>query len=111
MTETIEPTTSDAGSHAAPPKKKSGGLNTMLLADLKSMAGGLGIRGTGSMKKAQLVEAIKAAQSGGTSGGTSGGQGKTRVQERGQGGGDARREGRLEARVEGRHRPGRPRPR
>ncbi len=74
MTETIEPTTSDAGSHAAPRKKKSGGLNTMLLADLKSMAGGLGIRGTGSMKKAQLVEAIKAAQSGSQSGGQSGGQ-------------------------------------
>ena len=74
MTETIEPTTSDAGSNAAAPKKKSGGLNTMLLADLKSMAGGLGIRGTGSMKKAQLVEAIKAAQSGGQSGGESGGR-------------------------------------
>ncbi|HET6986561.1 MAG TPA: transcription termination factor Rho [Kribbella sp.] len=41
----------------------------MLLADLKSMAGGLGISGAGSMKKAQLVEAIKAAQSGGQSGG------------------------------------------
>jgi transcription termination factor Rho len=66
VTETIEPTASGAGTHAAAsPKKKSGGLNTMLLADLKSMAGGLGIRGTGSMKKAQLVEAIKAAQSGG----------------------------------------------
>ena len=36
----------------------------MLIADLKSMAGGLGISGAGSMKKAELVEAIKAAQSG-----------------------------------------------
>lgn len=36
----------------------------MLLADLKSMAAGMGISGAGSMKKAQLVEAIKAAQSG-----------------------------------------------
>ncbi len=35
----------------------------MLLADLKSMAGGMGISGAGSMKKAQLVEAIKLAQS------------------------------------------------
>ncbi|WP_183095188.1 transcription termination factor Rho [Nocardioides stalactiti] len=34
----------------------------MLLADLKAMAGGMGIAGTASMKKAQLVEAIKAAQ-------------------------------------------------
>ncbi|HET8961488.1 MAG TPA: transcription termination factor Rho [Nocardioides sp.] len=34
----------------------------MLLADLKSMASGMGIAGAGSMKKAQLVEAIKSAQ-------------------------------------------------
>ena len=50
---------------ASTAKKKSGGLNSMLLADLKSMAGGMGVSGAGSMKKAQLVEAIKAAQSGG----------------------------------------------
>ncbi|MFN8191109.1 MAG: transcription termination factor Rho [Nocardioidaceae bacterium] len=43
-------------------KKRAGGLNTMLLADLKSLASGMGIRGAGSMKKAQLVDAIKAAQ-------------------------------------------------
>ena len=34
----------------------------MLLADLKAMAGGMGIAGAGSMKKADLVTAIKAAQ-------------------------------------------------
>ena len=56
MTETLESTA---------PKKRGGGLSSMLLADLKSMAGGLGIPGAGSMKKAQLVEAIKAAQGGG----------------------------------------------
>jgi transcription termination factor Rho len=56
VTETIEPTT---------PKKRGGGLNSMLLADLKQMAGGMGIAGAGSMKKAQLIEAIKAAQAGG----------------------------------------------
>ena len=39
----------------------------MLLADLKQMAGGMGIAGAGTMKKAQLVEAIKAAQAGGKS--------------------------------------------
>nr|WP_216652460.1 transcription termination factor Rho [Nocardioides sp. zg-1308] len=38
----------------------------MLLADLKSMAAGLGIPGAGSMKKAQLVDAIRSAQGGGT---------------------------------------------
>ncbi|MEZ5092921.1 MAG: transcription termination factor Rho [Nocardioides sp.] len=36
----------------------------MLIADLKSMASGMGIAGAGSMKKAQLVDAIKAAQRG-----------------------------------------------
>jgi transcription termination factor Rho len=44
---------------------RSAGLSSMLLADLKSMAVGLGISGAGSMKKAQLVDAIKATQSGG----------------------------------------------
>ena len=54
MTETIEA--------AAPKKKAAGGLNSMLLADLKAMASGMGIAGSGAMKKAQLVDAIKAAQ-------------------------------------------------
>ena len=74
MTDTIEsaPDASEGSAGTArAPKKKSGGLNSMLLADLKGMAGGLGIRGAGSMKKAQLVDAIKAAQSGGQSGGQS----------------------------------------
>ncbi len=56
---------------AATKRARAGGLNGMLLADLKQLAGGLGIKGAGSMKKAQLVEAIKAAQSGGQSGGQS----------------------------------------
>ena len=72
MTETIDPTTPapPAGDPAAgdtaggSAKKRGGGLNAMLLADLKSMAGGMGIPGAGSMKKAELVSAIKAAQSG-----------------------------------------------
>lgn len=75
MTETIE-ATAEPGQGAAgekpgekPGKKRGGGLNSMLLADLKSMAAGLGISGAGSMKKAQLVEAIKAHQSGAHAGG------------------------------------------
>ncbi|ANH40338.1 hypothetical protein I601_3940 [Nocardioides dokdonensis FR1436] len=54
---------------AAAPKKRAGGLNGMLIADLKSMAGALGIQGAGAMKKAQLVDAIKAAGSPGSSAG------------------------------------------
>lgn len=61
MTETIEPTAAGAEGTA----KKRGGLNAMLLADLKAMASGMGISGAGAMKKAQLIDAIKAAQSGG----------------------------------------------
>jgi transcription termination factor Rho len=67
VTETIESTPAESSSNGGP-KKRSGGLNSLLLADLKSLAGGLGIRGAGSMKKAQLVDAIKAAQAGGQSG-------------------------------------------
>ena len=77
MTETIESSTpsesaSSTGSARASEstgKKRGGGLNAMLIADLKSMAGGMGIAGAGSMKKAQLVEAIKAAQTGARTGG------------------------------------------
>jgi transcription termination factor Rho len=65
VTETIDSTAEgEAPASAAgnAPKKRGGGLNSMLIADLKSMASGMGIAGAGSMKKAQLVEAIKSAQ-------------------------------------------------
>jgi len=68
VTETLESTPDESErstAGASSPKKRPGGLNSMLLVDLKAMAGGLGIRRAGSMKKAQLVDAIKAAQSGG----------------------------------------------
>ena len=74
MTETPTAATSadtEATAAKKPAKKaasksasKSAGLNSMLLADLRSMAAGLGVAGAGSMKKAQLVEAIRATQSG-----------------------------------------------
>ncbi len=57
MTETME---SAAPEPNAP--KKRGGLGGMLLADLKAMANGMGIAGASSMKKAQLIDAIKSAQ-------------------------------------------------
>ena len=64
MTETPDSTTAAPPAGEAP-KKRAGGLNGMLLADLKSLAGSMGIAGAGAMKKAQLVEAIKAARAGG----------------------------------------------
>ncbi|MCX6400121.1 MAG: transcription termination factor Rho [Propionibacteriales bacterium] len=66
MTETLDSTEAVADAPKAAdkaPKKRAGGLNSMLLADLKAMAAGMGIPGAGSMKKAALVDAIKAAQS------------------------------------------------
>ena len=66
VTDTQDTTTDAPVAKAA---KKRGGINTMLLADLKSMAGGLGISGAGSMKKAQLIDAIKAHQASQSSGG------------------------------------------
>ena len=41
----------------------------MLLPELKQLAGTLGIKGTGALRKGQLIEAIKAAQAGGSTGG------------------------------------------
>jgi transcription termination factor Rho len=43
--------------------RKGSGLDSMVLADLKQLANSLGIRGTGAMRKSQLIEAIRSAQS------------------------------------------------
>jgi transcription termination factor Rho len=87
VTETIDSTTAAAEASAPAagdaPKKRGGGLNSMLLADLKSLASGMGIAGAGSMKKAQLVEAIKSAQ--GKTGQDKTGQDKTGQAEHSQG--------------------------
>ncbi len=61
--------TTTGNSETAPTKKRAGGLEGMLLPELKQMAGGLGIKGAGGMRKSQLVEAIRAAQSGGAESG------------------------------------------
>jgi transcription termination factor Rho len=69
MTETTD--TAAASGSAAPENngsaaraRKAGGLSSMLLPELKKVAGGLGIKATG-LKKAELVAAIQAAQGGG----------------------------------------------
>ncbi len=63
MTETTE-TAPATGADASGARK--GGLNAMLLPELKQLAGGLGIKATG-MRKGALIEAIKTAQGGGQS--------------------------------------------
>jgi transcription termination factor Rho len=45
-------------------KPKGTGLDAMHLPELKQLAGSLGIRGTGTMRKGQLIAAIQARQSG-----------------------------------------------
>ena len=45
-------------------KRKGSGLDAMLLPELKQIAGSLGIRGAGTMRKGQLIAAIQGAQSG-----------------------------------------------
>ena len=45
-------------------KRKGSGLDSMVLAELKQLASSLGIKGTGAMRKSQLIDAIQSAQRG-----------------------------------------------
>ncbi|PZF85785.1 transcription termination factor Rho [Jiangella anatolica] len=60
------PASSDATAAKRPARRRAAGLEGMVLAELQQLAGGLGLKGTGRMRKGELVEAIKAAQSGGS---------------------------------------------
>ncbi|WP_405723138.1 transcription termination factor Rho [Streptomyces sp. NBC_01537] len=52
---------------AAPKRRRAGtGLEGMVLAELQQLASGLGIKGTARLRKSQLIDTIKAAQSGGS---------------------------------------------
>ncbi|MEU4195648.1 transcription termination factor Rho [Kribbella sp. NPDC026611] len=73
MTETVEASSGDAAPTTARRRKAGGGLEGMLLPELKQLAGTLGIKGTGALRKGQLIEAIKAAQTGSPAGGSTGG--------------------------------------
>ncbi len=55
MTDTIEAATTGT-------KRRGSGLDGMLLPELKQLGASLGLKGTGTMRKSALVEAIKAAQ-------------------------------------------------
>ena len=44
--------------------RKGSGLDSMVLAELKQLASSLGIKGTGAMRKSQLIDAIRSAQRG-----------------------------------------------
>jgi transcription termination factor Rho len=45
-------------------RRKGSGLDSMVLAELKQLASSLGLKGTGAMRKSQLIDAIRAAQGG-----------------------------------------------
>ena len=54
----------DAAPAETRPRRRAAGLSGMLLPELQSLAGSLGITGTGRMRKGELVAAIQAKQSG-----------------------------------------------
>jgi len=63
------PSTTGSGDASTPDTKarrKPAGLNGMVLAELQQVASGLGISGTGKLRKGALIEAISAAQNGGS---------------------------------------------
>ncbi|WP_306321852.1 MULTISPECIES: transcription termination factor Rho [unclassified Streptomyces] len=60
------PAASAGEASATPARRRRGtGLDGMVLAELQQVASGLGIKGTARMRKSQLIEVIKEAQSGG----------------------------------------------
>ncbi|MFG2503558.1 transcription termination factor Rho [Streptomyces sp. NPDC048441] len=54
------------GASAGSRRRRGTGLDGMVLAELQQVASGLGIKGTARMRKSQLIEVIKEAQSGGS---------------------------------------------
>jgi transcription termination factor Rho len=63
VTQTSEATASGVAETSSARPKKSGGLSSMLLPELKQLASSLGIKGAGAMRKSVLVDAISAARS------------------------------------------------
>ena len=56
--------------------RKGSGLDAMVLAELKQLASSLGIKGTGGMRKSQLIDAIRTAQGGASTSARSAGTGE-----------------------------------
>jgi transcription termination factor Rho len=59
-------TTSESTSASNGNRRRTGGLSAKLLPELQQIAGDLGISGTAKLRKSQLIDAIKAAQSNGS---------------------------------------------
>ena len=58
----LTPVTSDARASAG-----GGSLSTMVLPELRALAGKVGVNGTSGMRKSDLIAAIRERQSGGSS--------------------------------------------
>ena len=64
MTDIAEVNTTTADEQSGGRKRKGSGLDSMVLPELKQLASSLGLRGTGGMRKGQLIDAIRGAQNG-----------------------------------------------
>ena len=63
MTDIAEVTSAPSNEAGAGRKRKGSGLDSMVLPELKQLASTLGLKGTGAMRKGQLIDAIQSAQS------------------------------------------------
>jgi transcription termination factor Rho len=64
LTDTAEVTSAAHDEAGAGRKRRGAGLDSMVLPELKQLASTLGLKGTGAMRKGQLIAAIQSAQSG-----------------------------------------------
>ena len=64
VTEIAEVNTTSPDESAGGRRRKGSGLDSMVLPELKQLASSLGLRGTGAMRKGQLIDAIRSAQNG-----------------------------------------------
>src|SRR5918999_1634211 len=64
LTDTAEVTSAAQNEAGAGRKRRGSGLDSMVLPELKQLASTLGIKGTGAMRKGQLIAAIQAVQNG-----------------------------------------------
>src|SRR6478609_1360837 len=75
VTDSAEVTSAPAAEPGSTRKRKGTGLDAMVLSELKQVAQTLGLKGTGAMRKGQLIDAIRSAQGGGGQGGAGQGGG------------------------------------
>ena len=64
MTDIAEVTSAAPNEAGAGRKRRGSGLDSMVLPELKQLASTLGLKGTGAMRKSQLIDAIQSAQNG-----------------------------------------------